>query len=36
MQVEEIQLERKETAIRIIISLLFWVILEVVRRSWGW
>ncbi len=35
MQVEEIQLERKETAIRIIISLLFWVILEVVKAVLG-
>ena len=35
MQVEEMQLERKETAIRIIISLLFWVILELVKAVLG-
>ncbi|MFQ5538981.1 MAG: DUF4389 domain-containing protein [Candidatus Binatia bacterium] len=35
MQVDEIQLERKETAIRILISLLFWVILEVVKAVLG-
>ncbi|MFQ5930765.1 MAG: DUF4389 domain-containing protein [Acidobacteriota bacterium] len=35
MQVEEIQLERKETAIRILLSLLFWAILEVVKAVLG-
>jgi hypothetical protein len=35
MQVDEIQIERKETAIRILISVLFWVILEVLKGVLG-
>jgi hypothetical protein len=31
MQVEEIQIERKETGIRILLSVLFWVIMEIVK-----
>ena len=35
MQVEEIQIERKETTIRILLSLFFWVIMEVVKTVLG-
>lgn len=35
MQDEEIQIERKETTIRILLSLFFWVIMEVVKTTLG-
>ncbi len=35
MQVEEVKLERKKTGIRILFSLLFWVIMEVVKTVLG-
>ncbi|MCZ6549567.1 MAG: DUF4389 domain-containing protein [Deltaproteobacteria bacterium] len=35
MQVEELQLERKETGIRILLTLLFWVIMELVKTVLG-
>ena len=35
MQVEELQLERKETGIRILLTLLFWMIMELVKTVLG-